>query len=110
MATLRLLMQAGRRGLTTHGQTKRRVILPAPLRPHSGAGGQALFVRPKDHSWQQIEDDLLPACWQKATPPRSMLDQGRKLALLVDFHQQALFPEPLSAHPEIGEEHLTRLA
>jgi hypothetical protein len=37
-------------------------------------------------------------------------DQGRKLALLVDFDQQALFPEPLEAPPEIGKEHLIRLA
>ncbi len=32
-----------------------------------------------------------------------MLDQGRKLALLVDFDQQALFPEPSVPPPEIGK-------
>lgn len=82
-----------------------------PPSPHGmGQGGKLSSVAGRIIRGMRSKMISCLACCSKPTPPRSILDQGRKLALLVDFDQQALFPEPPGAPPEIGEEHLTRLA
>lgn len=66
-----------------------------PPSPHkTGQGGKLSSVAGRIIRGMRSKMISCLACWSKPTPPRSMLDQGRKLALLVDFDQQALFPEP----------------
>ncbi|GEM_PF-6888141 len=81
-----------------------------PPSPHNmGQGGKLSSVAGR--IIRGMRSKMISCCLLvKTDAPSIQVDQGRKLALLVDFDQQALFPEPSGAPPEIGKEHLTRLA
>jgi hypothetical protein len=75
-----------------------------------GQGGKLSVGRRKEHPWQQIESRSTACHFAEIDPPSILAYQGGKLALLVVFSEVALFPEPSEPAPEIGKEHLSRLA
>lgn len=83
--------------------------LSGPPSPRKMGRGTSSLCSPET-SFVAADQSRSAACQLvKTAAPSIQGDQGCKLALLVVFNQQALFPEPQRRLRKSGEEHPTRL-